>query len=222
MDLEDLRVFDGGDVDLPFGGVAAALSLLEERAAVYLRDGKRPVMLGGEHLATLAPVRAALAVYPDLRVIQFDAHADLRDEYLGERYSHATVMRRVCELAGDGRVYQFGIRSGLRDEFDFAREHTVMRKYDFDGLRDTVRGLDGLPVYITIDLDVLDPSVLPGTGTPEPAGVTFRLLLDAISALESARIVGADIVELSPHYDLSGVSAVTACVALRELLLTIG
>jgi agmatinase len=145
----------------------------------------------------------------------------MREQYLGERLSHATVMRRAHELVGDGRIYQFGIRSGERAELEFAAEHAVTRMFDLRGVGEAVRSLGALPVYVTLDLDVLDPSVLPGTGTPEPGGATFRELLAAIMELSGANIIGADITELSPHYDPSGISTATACVALREMLLTI-
>ncbi|MDR2664867.1 MAG: agmatinase [Oscillospiraceae bacterium] len=220
-DLGDIRVFDGGDLELPFGNAAAALELIDERAGEYLRDGKRPVMLGGEHLVTLGALRAASRAHPDLRVVHFDAHCDMREQYMGERLSHATVMRRAHELVGDGRIYQFGIRSGERRELEFAAEHAVTRMYDLRGVGETVRSFGGLPVYVTVDLDVLDPSCLPGTGTPEPGGATFRELLAAVLELAGANIVGADITELSPHYDTSGISAAAACVTLRELLLII-
>jgi agmatinase len=219
--LTDARVFDGGDIETPFGDPSAALSLIEERARGYLRDGKRPVMLGGDHLVTLGALRAAADAYPELRIIQFDAHADLRESYIGQRLSHATVIRRAHELVGDGKIYQFGIRSGEREEFEFASEHTIMRKFTLDGVDDAVHDIGAAPVYITIDLDVLDPSALPGTGTPEPGGVTFRELVSVIPKLGRLRVVGADIVELSPHYDTSAASTATACVVLREMLISI-
>ena len=171
---------------------------------------------------SLGAVRAVAKKYPDLHVLHFDAHADLREDYLGERLSHAAVMRRVWELTGDGRLHQFGIRSGTREEFAWAGAHVHMRRYDFGGLSDTIARLTGKPVYVSVDLDVLDPSVFPGTGTPEPGGVSFTQLLDAVLSLKGLRIVGADLTELSPVYDPSGVSTVTACKVLRELLLIIG
>jgi agmatinase len=212
-------VYDRGDLELPFGNAARALEIIEECAAAALADGKLPVMVGGEHLATLGAVRAALRKYPELIIIHFDAHTDLRDDYLGERLSHATVMRRVWELAGDGRIYQFGIRSGEKHEFEFAAAHTVLRRYDLNGLVEAIESLKGLPVYFSLDLDVLDPSVLPGTGTPEPGGVSFAQLLDAVVRLGQLNIVGCDMCELSPPYDQSGASTAVACKILREMLL---
>jgi agmatinase len=220
-DVSDLSVFDGGDLELPCGDSAAALTLIEAQTAKVLADGKKPVLLGGEHLVTLGAVRAAHAQYPDLRVLHFDAHADLRDDYLGDKLSHASVLRRVWDLLGDGRIHQFGIRSGERAEFVFAHAHTRLHRYDLSAVPGAVQELRGLPVYVSIDLDVLDPSVLPGTGTPEPGGVSFGELLDAVLALRGLNVVGADLCELSPHYDHSGASTAAACKILRELLLAI-
>ncbi len=221
-DITDCRVFDGGDIELPFGNVQAVLNRIEEKASAILQDNKIPVMLGGEHLVTLGAVRAAAKKYPDLNILHFDAHTDLRDEYLGENLSHATVLRRCWDILGDGRIFQFGIRSGDRPEFMWAAQgHTTMRKFDLQGFAQTVEQLKGKPLYVTIDLDVLDPSLFPGTGTPEAGGVTFMELLGAILSLKGANVVACDINELSPPYDPSGTSTATALKVLRELLLTI-
>lgn len=221
-DMEELAVCDSGDLELCFGDTERALCEIEARCAQILRDGKLPVMIGGEHLVTLGAIRAVAKQYPDLHVIHFDAHTDLREEYLGTPLSHAAVLRRTWDILGDGRIYQFGIRSGERAEFLWAREHVHQRKFDFKGLDDALHALRGKPVYFTLDLDVLDPSVFPGTGTPEPGGVQFMQLLEAIFKLRGQNIVGCDINELSPHYDMSGVSTAVACKTLRELLLAIG
>lgn len=221
-DIADCRVFDGGDIELPFGNVQAVLQKIEEKAAVILRDNKIPVMLGGEHLVTLGAVRAAAKKHPDLHILHFDAHTDLRDEYLGEILSHATVIRRCWDILGDGHIFQFGIRSGDRPEFQWAAQgHVAMRKFDLLGFHETVEKLKGKPLYVTIDLDVLDPSLFPGTGTPEAGGVTFMELLGAILNLKGTNVVACDINELSPPYDHSGTSTATALKVLRELLLTI-
>jgi len=218
-DLEEIAVFDGGDLELCFGNPKKALKAIEKFSAGILADNKIPCMIGGEHLVTLGAVTAAANKYPNLHVVHFDAHADLRNDYLGEPLSHATVMRRVWGLIGDGNIHQFGIRSGERSEFLFAREHTYLHQFGFDGLEQAVEDLRGKPVYFTLDLDVLDPSVFPGTGTPEAGGVTFLQLLDAVLKLSPLNIVGFDINELSPVYDQSGVSTAVACKILRELLL---
>lgn len=222
-DLTDFAVFDSGDLELSFGSAESALADIEERAETILADGKLPLLIGGEHLVTLGSVRAVQRHYSDLHIIHFDAHADLRDEYLGARLSHACVLRRCHDLLGDGRIHQFCIRSGERDEFCFAKEHTDMHALTFDGLAQTVAALvsSNAPVYFTIDLDCLDPSVFPGTGTPEAGGISFLQLLDAIRAVSACRLVGADINELAPMLDSTGASTATACKVLRELLLAL-
>lgn len=222
-DLMDIRVFDSGDLELCFGSSELALSDIENRTKEILKAAKLPVLLGGEHLVTLAAVRAVFHEYPDLHIIHFDAHADLRDDYLGTKLSHACVLRRCHELLGDNRIHQFCIRSGEREEFQFAAQHTDFHPFTFDGLKETVQELKEkkIPVYFTIDLDCLDPSAFPGTGTPEAGGVSFLELLDAIRTVAQANIVGADLNELAPMLDVSGVSTATACKILRELLLAI-
>ncbi len=222
-DLTDCKVFDSGDLELCFGSAESALADIRERATQILEDGKLPLLIGGEHLVTLGALRGVCKHYPDVHIIHFDAHADLREDYLGARLSHACVMRRAHELVGDGRIHQFCIRSGERAEFGFAKEHTDMHPFDFDGLAQLVEKLKatGVPVYFTIDLDCLDPAVFPGTGTPEAGGVTFPQLLEAILQVCRTNVVGADVNELAPMLDQSGVSTATACKVLRELLLAL-
>ena len=188
-----------------------------------MTDGKFPLLLGGEHLVTLGAVRAAVKRNPGLHIVHFDAHADLRDDYLGARLSHACVIRRCHDLLGDGRIHQFCIRSGDREEFRFAQTHTELHPFDFAGLAETTAALkkSGAPVYFTIDLDCLDPAVFPGTGTPEAGGVTFPRLLEAILQVCETNVVGADVNELAPMLDASGVSTAAACKVLRELLLAL-
>lgn len=219
-DLEDIAVFDSGDLLLPFGNIEAVLEEICARTAEILEAGKMPVMLGGEHLVTLGAVRAMVQKYPELHIIHFDAHTDLRDDYLGERLSHATVIRRCHDLLGDGRIHQFGIRSGERAEWDFAFAHTDFHPFNVKDVLDVVLALGSdVPVYVTLDLDVLDPSLFCGTGTPEAGGVFFQDLEEALLALEALNVVGFDMNELSPHYDASGVSTAVACKVLREMLL---
>ncbi len=220
-DLLDVKVFDGGELPLSIGNTVRVLEQIKEYTASVLADGKISCMLGGEHLVTLGAVDAVFEKYPDLCIVHFDAHADLRDNYMGDKLSHSAVIRRCHELLGDGRIFQFGIRSGERDEFVYAKEHTHMSKFNFDGLDEAVKKLEGKPVYFTIDMDVLDPSIFPGTGTPEAGGVTFSQLLEAVYKVATLNIVACDINELSPLNDQSGVSTLVACKLLRELLLSI-
>ena len=219
-DLEDIRVHDAGDLELPFGAPDRALDMIEAKAASILADGKVPFLLGGEHLVTLGSVRAATKRFPDLRIIHFDAHADLREDYLGVALSHACVMRRCHDLLGDGRIWQFGIRSGTREEFAFMREgHVVTEPFTLKTLPQ-VSFPEGTPVYLTVDMDVLDPSEFPGTGTQEAGGVRFTELLAALrDVMARFRVVALDNVELSPPIDPTGRSTALACKLLREELL---
>lgn len=221
-DLEDVNVFDSGDIELCFGSAQSALEAIEERTQTILDDGKIPFLMGGEHLVTLGAVRAVAKKYPDLHIIQFDAHADLRDDYLGAKLSHACVIRRCHDILSDGRIHQFCIRSGERAEFLFAKEHTDMHKFNFDGLKEVVEDLkkNNTPVYLTIDMDCLDPAYFCGTGTQEAGGVDFKQLLDAIITVSSANVVGFDINELAPNLDSSGASTALACKITRELILS--
>ena len=220
QDLEDAPVLDIGDLELCFGSAEKTLDAIETQTREILQLSKRPFMIGGEHLVTLGAVRAVAEQYPDLHIIHFDAHADLRDDYLGAPLSHACVIRRCWELVGDGRIFQFGIRSGEKSEFQWGHSHVKTQLFSFEGLEQVVASLSGKPVYFTVDLDVLDPSVFPGTGTPEPGGVSFEDLRKAVTLVCSkTRVVGCDVNELSPHYDQSGVSTITACKIIREMLL---
>lgn len=220
-DLSDICVYDAGDIELPFGNTQRTLDIIEVFADKIISANKLPLMLGGEHLVTLSVIRALSKKYPDMHIIHFDAHADLRDDYLGEKLSHASVMRRCWEMLGDKKIHQFGIRSGDKDEFYWAVNHVNMCKFNFDTIDDTIKQIADNPVYLSIDLDVLDPSEFPATGTPEAGGVSFNNLLDAIKKVSMLNIIGADMVELSPPYDTSGTSTALACKLLRELLLNI-
>ncbi len=222
-DLTDYPVFDSGDLELCFGSAELALADIRTRTEEILKAGKLPLLLGGEHLVTLGAVQAAAERYPKLHIIHFDAHADLRDDYLGAKLSHACVLRRCHDILGDGRIHQFCIHSGDREEFRFAKTHTELHLFDFEGLESLCDGLAraGTPVYFTIDLDCLDPACFPGTGTPEAGGVTFPQLLNAILTVAKTNVVAADLTELAPMLDPSGVSTAMACKVLRELLLAL-
>ena len=219
LDLLDTKIFDGGDLELVFGNPESALNDIEKMSAKILDDGKLPIMIGGEHLVTLGSVRAVFDRNPNLHIVHLDAHADLREDYLGQKLSHATVMRRCHDLVGDGKIYQFGIRSGDRDEFEFTKKHTITNRFDTTGIEKLPELIGDAPVYFTIDLDVLDPSIFPGTGTPEAGGISFLELLKAIDVVSKLNVVGCDVNELSPIYDQTGSSTALACKILRELML---
>ena len=219
-DLGDVRVHDAGDLELPFGAPERALQMIEAQTDAILADGKVPFLLGGEHLVSLGCVRAVERKYPGLHIIHFDAHADLREDYLGVKLSHACVIRRCHDILGDGRIWQFGIRSGTREEFAFMREgHVTTEPFTLKTLPQLSLPAD-TPVYLTVDLDVLDPGEFPGTGTQEAGGVRFTELLAALrDVLGRFRVVALDNVELSPPLDPTGRSTALACKLLREELL---
>ena len=223
-DLEDFPFFDAGDLELPFGAPDRALEMIEAQAEEILSKGKIPFLLGGEHLVTLGAVRAVAKKHPNLRIIHFDAHADLREDYLGVRLSHACVMRRCHDLLGDGRIFQFGIRSGTREEFEFMRAgHVVTEPFSDATLAEVLDSIPpDAPVYLTVDMDVLDPSAFPGTGTPEAGGFNYRQLVgDVVRICSQLNVVGIDNVELAPSLDPTGRSTALACTFLRESLLSL-
>lgn len=214
-DLEDCPYMDLGDLELPFGDPSPVLDLIEEKALELCSRGKVPFLLGGEHLVSLGAIRAAKRIYPDLFVVHLDAHADLRDDYLGQKLSHATVMKRVYDLLGRESLLQIGIRSCTRAEHELAR--TLK-----SSVQDVIRGVGSRPCYLSCDLDILDPSVLPGTGTPEPGGMPYGELASILNGLIAGlNIVGLDVVELAPNLDPTGVSSVVAAKIVRECLLTL-
>ncbi len=218
-DLESVCYADGGDLELPMGSVETALSIIREAVDDCLNDRATPFLLGGEHLITLPAVEAVAERYPDLCVVQLDAHADQRADYLGVPLSHACVMRRIAECIGQENIRQLGIRSGTREEYRLMREHgtlTTFRPDDLAGLRDWV---GDRPLYLTVDLDVFDPACFPGTGTPEPGGIDWWSFQRFIQAMQGADIVGLDAVELAPQLDASGCSSVLAAKCVREMLL---
>ncbi|MGQ9778654.1 MAG: agmatinase [Bacillota bacterium] len=218
--LGEVTFYDAGDLVLPFGSVRASLALIGEAVAGVLAEGKFPLLLGGEHLITYPAVQAFHARYPELCLLHLDAHADLRAAYLGEELSHASVIRLVHGLLGDGRIFQCGIRSGDREEFAFAREHTrVCRGPLPAAVKAAAREIGDRPLYVTLDIDVVDPAFAPGTGTPECAGATSAELLETFAVLGGLRVVGFDLVEVSPAIDLSARTSLLAAVVVREALL---
>jgi len=220
--LKDFKTVDTGDLDLPIGAVTDALDIVYEATKTIINDNKLPMMIGGEHLVTYPVLKALHEKYNDLHVIHLDAHTDLRESFFGRELSHATFMRQAHKFLGDHKIFQFGIRSGDKHEFDWAKKHIHQQKFDFEGLDKIVEQIKDKPVYITIDLDVLDPSVFPGTGTPEAGGMQYKELLWAFDQFEKLNhIVGADIVELSPYLDPSGASNAVAAKSLRELVLVL-
>ena len=226
LDLEDFKICDMGDLDLSIGDTDKVLQEIYEGTKQIIQDNKIPFMIGGEHLVTLPAFKAVYEKYEDVYILHFDAHTDLREEYNNNKNSHATVIKRIWDIVGDNKIYQFGIRSGTKEEFDFSlkENHTYMEVGNINTFKDIVDKLEYKKIYITIDLDVFDPSIFPGTGTPEPGGVTYREFENIFSILKNSNvdIVGCDIVELSPDYDNTKVYTVLDCKVLRELALVLG
>lgn len=219
--LDDAAFYDCGDLDLPFGNTDLALEMLSEAAGEIYKDGKFPVFIGGEHLISVPVIRQAHEKYGDeLVVIQFDAHADLREGYLGCPNSHASAMRRLTDFMPSKNIYQFGIRSGTRDEFEFAKENTNMYKFEvYEPLGRVLPELRNSPVYFTLDIDVADPAFANGTGTPEPGGISSAELLKAVHLFGGLNLVGFDVVEVSPSYDPSDRTALLAAKIIRDIIL---
>ncbi|SHM74606.1 agmatinase [Caldanaerovirga acetigignens] len=220
--LQNKSFYDAGDLDLPYGNVTKSLDIIEQAAEIILNDGKIPIFIGGEHLITYPIVRQVAKKYPELKVLHFDAHADLRDTFFDEKLSHATVMRRVCECIKERHLYQYGIRSGVKEEFEYAKGHTNMNLIDVKGpFSENLEQIKGYPVYITIDIDVVDPAFAPGTGTPEPGGCSSQDILEVVSHFRQFNVVGFDIVEVSPLSDFSERTSLLAAKILREVLISI-
>lgn len=212
--LQDVNFHDIGDLEFPLGNTYKSLDLIQKNVEEIYKDGKRVFGIGGEHLVTLPEVKAVSKFYKDLAIVHFDAHTDLREEYLGEEMSHSAVIRHISKIVGPQNLKQIGIRSGMKDEWEFMKQNnTLCHKYsDLDCLK-------GKKIFVTVDLDCLDPSVIPGTGTPESGGMQFNELVGWFEYLKDFDIVGADVVELAPDYDASGVSTAVATKVIRELLM---
>lgn len=219
-DLGDLNFFDGGDLDLPPGNVDRSLDIIEKAWDILLQEGKFPLMMGGDHLVTLPALRAVHRHHPRVALLQLDAHADLRPQYLGEERTHASVIYRIIKETGIQDVYQVGIRSATGEELAFAREHTHFYPHDvLSPLRDLEKELQNRPLYITLDIDVVDPAYAPGTGTPEGGGCTSREILQALYLLKDMQVVGFDLVEVCPAYDQAQITCLLAAKIIREALL---
>lgn len=221
-DLEDILFYDHGDLELPFGNPGSALERIEEFTNSVYDSRQTPFMLGGEHLVTLPAVRAARAAFPELVLVQFDAHTDLREDYMGEPDSHATVIRKVIDLIGGDHVFQVGIRSGTREEFQYGRSNTHFFPGDYspETMQHIAETIAGRPVYVTVDIDIIDPAFAPGTGTPESGGWTPSELFEALYALGGTDVVGCDVVEVCPPAEHGVVTSLLGAKLVREMLLT--
>ena len=221
LDLEDLAFADLGAVDISFGAPEPVVDAVHQATRTVLDLGLKPLMLGGEHSISSGAVAAVAEQHSDLVLVQLDAHADLREEWLGARHSHACAMRRCLEVLPSGDLLQLAIRSGTREEFIELRS-SGRRMDDVHALRDAMAPWTGRPVYLTVDLDWFDPAVLPGTGTPEPGGFLWQDFSAVVDVLREHQLVAADVVELAPQLDTSGVSSVLAAKVTRSLILLMG
>ena len=213
-DLADVNFHDAGDLEFPLGNTYKSLEMIKENVEQIYADKKKFFGIGGEHLVTLPALQAISKIYKDIVVVHFDAHTDLRKEYLGEEMSHSAVLYHIGEIIGFENIKQIGIRSGMKEEFD------LMKKYNTRLTSpEQLEQLKGKNIFVTVDLDVLDPSIMSGTGTPEAGGLTFNELMDWFKGLSELNIIGADVVELAPDYDHSGVSTAVATKVIRELLM---
>ncbi len=214
-DLEDCPFTDMGDLELPFGDPSPALAMIEATVEKLIDQGRLPFLLGGEHLVSLGAIRTLAVRFPDVKIVHLDAHADLRDDYLGQRLSHASVIRRAVDLLGHDRVRQFGIRSCTREEYPLVKSLAA-------DVPEIIAWAERSPCYLTCDLDILDPAVFPGTGTPEPGGISFQDLSETLVRLIGGlKVVGMDVVELAPNMDTTGVSSIAAAKIVRECLIAL-
>ncbi len=212
--LDDVKFFDAGELEFPLGNTKKSMDLIEKNASIIFESGKKYLGIGGEHLVTYPAVKACKEKYGDIAIIHFDAHTDLREDYLGEKLSHASVMRRIGEVVGFENIKQIGIRSGLKEEFELMKKYNTLVKSSND-----LKQIKSKKIFLTIDVDVLDPAYMPGTGTPEPDGLTYREFAEWIKFLQDFDIVGADIVELAPDYDKSEVSTAVVTKIIRDVLM---
>jgi len=218
-DLESVSYADAGDLELPMGSVETSLAIIREAVEEALNDETIPFVLGGEHLVSLPAIQAVYEKYPDLVVVQLDAHADQREDYLGVKLSHACVMKRVAEFLGQEHIRQIGIRSGTKEEYSLMHDYSTLTTFRDDDLATLKAWIGDRPLYLTVDLDVFDPASFPGTGTPEPGGIDWWTFQRFITAMKGCDIVGLDAVELAPQLDVSGCSSVLAAKCVREMLM---
>jgi agmatinase len=220
-DLEDLAIADLGDCELGDGTPREQLAQAREEIRRFWRPGLRPVMLGGDHTATLPVIEVLAPAIPDLRILQLDAHPDLREEFLGERYNYASAMARIMDVVPAERVYQVGMRTGSREEFERRRPNffPVMAGHPLDVVRRVLPELLGHPLYVTIDVDVLDPAHAPGTGSPEPGGLSVPELIEIVRLVGAATVIGGDLVEVTHAWDPTARTGIAASWVIREALL---
>jgi len=223
LDLEDINFADLGSLDVPLGDAKLIIECVKDATNILLKNNLKPLIIGGEHSITSGVIKSLITKYPDLILIQLDAHADLRDQWLGNKYSHACTMKRCLEILPSKKIFQIGIRSGTKSEFFEMKNskrlvhHTLGEKANH--LEKALKGLKGKPIYLTFDLDWFDPSIMPGTGTPEPGGYFWKDFAEIVEVIKSHNLIGADVVELAPKLDNSGISSILAAKVIRSLIM---
>jgi agmatinase len=217
--LLDIKYCDYGDLFLPPGQKERVLEDIGSAVKEIRAKGQFPIAFGGEHLVALPLILAAFAEHPDMALVHFDAHADLRPDLWGDTLTHATIIGRAADRIGYQHLFQFGVRSGSAEEWQLAQAHQTLRPFTLEAIDEVLTKLGDRPIYLTLDMDVLDPSLYPGTGTPEPGGIGWDLLIAGLKRFQGRRLVGMDCLELAPHYDATGVSAITMAKTLREMII---
>ncbi len=223
LDLEDINFADLGSLDVPLGDAKLTLDYIKDATDILLKNNLKPLIIGGEHSITSAVIKSIITNYPELIMIQLDAHADLRDEWLGSKFSHACTMKRCLDILPSKKIFQIGIRSGTKSEFlemnnsQRLIQHTLGE--NAKSLEEALKSFKGRPIYLTFDLDWFDPSIMPGTGTPEPGGYFWRDFAAIIDVIKSHNLIGADVVELSPKLDNTGISSILAAKVIRSLIM---
>ena len=223
LDLEDINFTDIGSLDVPLGDAKLTLDYIKDATDILLKNNLKPLIIGGEHSITSAVIKSIITNYPELIMIQLDAHADLRDEWLGSKFSHACTMKRCLDILPSKKIFQIGIRSGTKLEFlemnNSKRliQHTLGK--NAKSLEEALKSFKGRPIYLTFDLDWFDPSIMPGTGTPEPGGYFWGDFAAIIDVIKSHNLIGADVVELSPKLDNTGISSILAAKVIRSLIM---
>jgi agmatinase len=222
MDIEDLKIHDLGDLHVA-GDVELTLGRLALVAQDLFDANKVPVFIGGEHTITLGVMRS---LDENVALVSFDAHLDLRDDYLGLTISHTTFMRRIKETVNPSKILEIGTRAVCKEELDYAKksgiEFLTAHQIRKDGVKNMVETIDDIvngyeKIYLTIDMDVLDPAFAPAVQNPEPEGLDTPTLLGLLEAVCNSRVVGFDLVEVAPHYD-RGLTATQAAKTIFEVL----
>jgi agmatinase len=228
IDMEAIGFHDAGDIVIAPGDIIESMKRIESVVRGILESGKRVFIIGGEHTVTLSAFKAFSSMYSDACLIVFDAHADLRDEYLGSRYSHASVLRRIIEEAKPGKVVLIGARAVSREEIEYIKASDrsrlevvkVVGRVTEDKIKEVSKVIEvcrSRPKYVSVDIDFIDPAYAPGVQTPEPLGATPTEFFELISRVVDEHVYALDIVEITPPYDKSEITAFLGAKIIIEV-----